>query len=79
MPQVWESTFNGGEGTNILWNLVYAARASNLHTVFVDGIPVAGQGTQLSEAKALAEIQAQTEDLLRRRDPFKATLTPVVG
>jgi 5-methylthioadenosine/S-adenosylhomocysteine deaminase len=81
MPWVWEHNPNGIEETNILWNLVYAARASNVHTVFVDGIPVieAGQSTRLSEAKALAEIQAQTEDLLRRREPFKATLTPVVG
>jgi hypothetical protein len=49
--------------------------------VFVDGIPIteAGQSTRISEVEALAAIQAQTEDLLRRREPFKATLTPVVG
>jgi 5-methylthioadenosine/S-adenosylhomocysteine deaminase len=75
MPLVWED----GD-TNILWNLVYAARASNVHTVFVDGeiVVQAGRSTRVEEAAILEAIQAQTLDHLSRRQRFKSTLTPVV-
>jgi 5-methylthioadenosine/S-adenosylhomocysteine deaminase len=75
MPLVWD-----GDDTNILWNLIYAARGSNVNTVFVDGVMVvqAGRSTHVSEAEVLERVQAQTIDLMKRREPFKSTLTPVV-
>jgi 5-methylthioadenosine/S-adenosylhomocysteine deaminase len=75
MPLVWD-----GADTNVLWNLVYAARGSNVNTVFVDGEMVvqSGRSTRVSEAHVLEQIQLQTLDLMKRREPFKATLTPVV-
>ncbi len=47
MPIVWDN-----EDSNVLWNLVYAARASNVHTVFVDGVMVVqnGRSTQVNES-----------------------------
>jgi 5-methylthioadenosine/S-adenosylhomocysteine deaminase len=65
----------------VIWNLVYAAKGSNVHTVFVDGemLIQAGQSTRVSEAKVLEEVQKQTIDHLKRREPFKSTLTPVVA
>jgi 5-methylthioadenosine/S-adenosylhomocysteine deaminase len=76
MPIVWDD----GD-PNVLWNLVYAARASNVNTVFVDGVMVIqnGRSTQVNELDMLTAIQTQTLDHLRRREPFKQTLTPVVG
>lgn len=76
MPIAWD-----GEYTNVLWNLVYSARGSNVDTVFVDGVMVvqSGRCTQVSEADVLQAIQTQTQDLLRRRESFKSTLTPVVA
>jgi 5-methylthioadenosine/S-adenosylhomocysteine deaminase len=75
MPLVWD-----GNDTNVMWNLVYAARGSNVNTVFVDGEMVvqSGRSTRVSEAHVLEQIQLQTLDLMKRREPFKATLTPVV-
>jgi 5-methylthioadenosine/S-adenosylhomocysteine deaminase len=75
MPLVWDD----GD-TNILWNLVYSARGSNVHTVFVDGdiVVQAGQSTRVEETALLEAIQAQTQAHLKRRSPFKNTLTPVV-
>jgi 5-methylthioadenosine/S-adenosylhomocysteine deaminase len=76
MPIVWD------DGTpNVLWNLVYAARAGNVNTVFVDGVMVVenGRSTKVNESDVLIAIQTQTLDHMRRREPFKATLTPVVG
>jgi 5-methylthioadenosine/S-adenosylhomocysteine deaminase len=76
LPIVWDD----GD-LNLLWNLVYAARASNVHTVFVDGRKVIahGRSTQVNEADLFAAIQRQTQDLMQRRQAFKGTLTPVVG
>jgi 5-methylthioadenosine/S-adenosylhomocysteine deaminase len=75
MPLVWDNN-----NTNVLWNLVYAARGSNVHTVFVDGEMVvqAGRSTRVSESEILEAVQQQTLDHLKRREPFKSTLTPVV-
>lgn len=75
MPIVWDDN-----DTNILWNLVYSARGSNVHTVFVDGKMViqGGRSTQVNESDVLEAIQAQTQALLERRESFKSTLTPVV-
>ncbi|MCL6434476.1 MAG: amidohydrolase [Leptolyngbyaceae cyanobacterium HOT.MB2.61] len=76
MPLVWDNN-----DTNVLWNLVYAARGSNVHTVFVDGEMVvqAGRSTRVNEAEVLEAIQGQTLDHLRRREAFKSTLTAVVN
>ncbi len=76
MPLVWDNN-----DTNVLWNLVYAARGSNVHTVFIDGEMVvqAGRSTRVNEAEVLEAIQGQTLDHLRRREAFKSTLTPVVN
>jgi 5-methylthioadenosine/S-adenosylhomocysteine deaminase len=67
MPLIWDDN-----DTNILWNLVYAARGSNVHTVFVDGEMVlqAGRSTRVNEAEVLEAIQAQTTNHLQRRAPF---------
>jgi 5-methylthioadenosine/S-adenosylhomocysteine deaminase len=76
MPIVWED----GD-TNILWNLVYAAKGSNVHTVFVDGEMViqAGCSTRVEESIILESVQRQTLALLKRRQAFKSTLVPVVS
>ncbi|NJP08243.1 MAG: amidohydrolase [Leptolyngbyaceae cyanobacterium RU_5_1] len=76
MPLVWDN-----DDTNILWNLVYAARGSNVHTVFVDGQMVvqAGRSTRVEEPAILGAVQTQTLDHLKRREPFKSTSTPVVA
>lgn len=75
MPLVWDDN-----DTNILWNLVYAARGSNVHTVFVDGEMVvqAGRSTRVNEAEVLEAIQAQTLEHLKRREQYKSTLMPIV-
>jgi 5-methylthioadenosine/S-adenosylhomocysteine deaminase len=75
MPLVWED----GD-TNILWNLVFAAKGSNVHTVFVDGEMViqGGHSTRVEEPTILESVQRQTLALLKRRQAFKSTLTPVV-
>jgi 5-methylthioadenosine/S-adenosylhomocysteine deaminase len=66
--------------TNILWNLIYAAKGSNVHTVFVDGemLIQAGRSTRIEEIPMLEAIQAQAIAHLKRQHPFKSTLTPVV-
>jgi 5-methylthioadenosine/S-adenosylhomocysteine deaminase len=71
MPIVWDN-----DDSNILWNLVYAARGSNVHTVFIDGEIVlqAGKSPRIEEHALLEAIQAQTQDHLRRRAPFKSSL-----
>jgi 5-methylthioadenosine/S-adenosylhomocysteine deaminase len=75
MPLIWED----GD-TNILWNLVYAARGGNVHTVFVDGEMVvqAGRSTRVEEGAILENVQSQALSLLRRRELVKADLNPVV-
>ncbi len=76
MPVVW----NEGD-VNVLWNLVYAARAANVHTVFVDGrkLVAAGQSTQVNEVEVLTAVQRQAQDLMGRRAAFNASLVPVVN
>lgn len=76
MPIVWDDN-----DTNVLWNLVYSARGSNVHTVFVDGEMVvqAGRSTRVNEPEVLEAIQSQTLNHLKRRESFKSVLTPVVS
>ncbi len=54
----------------VLWNLVFAARASDVSDVWVQGSPRvrAGQITALDEGDALQAIHEQTLSLLSRRE-----------
>ena len=58
-----------GDHDPLIWNLVYAARASDVRDVWVDGRPViqSGRSVRVDETQALAEAHAQTKDLLERR------------
>lgn len=58
----------------VLWNLVFAARASDVRDVWVGGNAVVQQRalTQVDEYALLEEIHHQTIDLLRRRSAVKA-------
>ena len=54
----------------VLWNLVFAARASDVNDVWVQGrhCVADGQLTGVDEAAALEEVHARTIDLLARRE-----------
>ncbi len=58
----------------ILWNLVFAGRASDVRHVWVKGEPCVDDGEicRLDESEALAEIHARTVDLLSRREGVAA-------
>ena len=58
----------------ILWNLVFAGRASDVRDVWVQGRPCVSDGEicGLDESEALAEIHARTVDLLKRREGVAA-------
>lgn len=58
----------------ILWNLVFAGRASDVRDVWVQGRPCVSGGKicGLDESEALAEIHARTVDLLKRRESVAA-------
>ncbi len=58
----------------ILWNLVFAGRASDVQDVWVDGRPClsGGQIVRISESEALEAIHERTRDLLRRREGVAA-------
>ncbi len=74
-PIVWEGT-----QTNVLWNLVYSARGSNVKTVLVDGKVILenGRSTLVDETALLQGAQAQTLQLMERRKDFAHTLVPMV-
>jgi 5-methylthioadenosine/S-adenosylhomocysteine deaminase len=57
----------------ILWNLVFAARGSDVHSVFINGecIIDAGRPTRISEQEVLNLAMTQTEELLNRRRNVK--------
>lgn len=59
----------------IIWNLVYAARASDVKDVFVNGKHVIADGhsTQVDESEVLMQTHKQTQSLLSRRASVKAT------
>ena len=54
----------------VLWNLVFAARASDVRDVWVQGRRCVADGrvTGVDEGAALSEIHDRTRDLLRRRE-----------
>ncbi len=58
----------------ILWNLVFAGRASDVRDVWVQGRRCLDDGdiTRLDESAALEEIHARTVDLLHRREGVAA-------
>ena len=63
-----------GEHDPVIWNLVYAARASDVQHVWVDGRQVLkdGRSTRIDEDEVLLHVHRQTQELLQRR---KATQT----
>lgn len=63
----------------VLWNLVYAARASDVRSVFVAGREVVDNGRVLGvdEDSVLERVHRQTVDLLERRRGVRAI--PMVG
>ena len=63
----------------ILWNLVFAGRASDVRDVWVQGHPCVADGnlTGVNESDALAEIHSRTIDLLARRE--KVAAIPMVA
>ena len=58
----------------VLWNLVFAARASDVNNVWVQGHHRVADGriTGIDEAAALDAIHAQTQSLLVRREETKS-------
>jgi len=69
-----------GQGGNLLWNLVFAARGSDVSDVWVDGIRLleAGQPTRVSEVAVIAAAQACAETLYQRCDKLAASAVPVI-
>ncbi len=58
----------------VLWNLVFAAQASDVKHVWVGGrqILAASRLTRVDEDRALEEIHGRTVDLLKRRARISA-------
>lgn len=58
----------------VLWNLVFAARGSDVHSVFVDGDLIVDnrKSTRVDEAKVLDHVMKQTHSLLKRRAAVKS-------
>lgn len=58
----------------VLWNLIYAARSTDVNHVWVDGRLVVkdGKSTLLNEEEALQMIHNKTKDLLKRREKTTA-------
>ncbi len=70
----------GSEGHDpILWNLVFAGRASDVRDVWVQGVECVSEGEicGLDESEALADIHLRTVDLLKRRE--KVAAIPMVA
>ena len=57
----------------VLWNLVFAARASDVTDVWIQGKQIVKQGdlVSLNEQRLLDDIHRQTVDLLKRREQAK--------
>lgn len=70
-PLVWEDG-----NTNVLWNIVFSARGSNVKTVIVDGdiLLADGLSTKVDEGRVMAAAQSQAELLMRKRRTFQHTL-----
>ena len=68
MPMITDSQENP-----ILWNLVFAARGSDVDTVFIDGecIVEKGKAVRVSDDEVLSLAMKQTHLLLKRRSKVK--------
>jgi 5-methylthioadenosine/S-adenosylhomocysteine deaminase len=64
----------------ILWNLAFAARGSDVHSVFINGecILNARLPTRISEDNVLSLAMSQTQDLLKRRKKVKGKTVAMV-
>ncbi|BBI30844.1 amidohydrolase family protein [Cohnella abietis] len=67
-PVFWDE-----DETNLLWNLVFAAKGENVDTVMVQGEVLLRQGksTKVSESEVMIMAQRQGEDWMRRREVHK--------
>jgi 5-methylthioadenosine/S-adenosylhomocysteine deaminase len=65
----------------VLWNLVFAARASDVRDVWVHGHHRVADGrlTGIDEAAALEEIHARTQSLLTRREATRPVAMLATG
>lgn len=71
-PIYWEDT-----DTNLLWNLVYSTRGSDVDTVMVQGeiLVSGGKTTKVSELEIISKAQIQGEDWMSRREQHKQYIT----
>jgi 5-methylthioadenosine/S-adenosylhomocysteine deaminase len=69
-----------GKENPVLWNLIFAARGSDVHSVFINGecIIDAKQPTRISEKDVLHLAMNQTQDLLTRRRSVKGKSVAMV-
>ncbi len=58
-----------GEHDPLIWNLIYAGRASDVQDVWIDGRQVLkdGKSTRVDEGDILLQVHRQTQSLLQRR------------
>lgn len=68
------------QGGNLLWNLVFSARGSNVRDVWVNGVQVLAnrRPTRVDEAQLLQQAQRCGEDLMRRCEALKSQAVAVV-
>lgn len=65
------------DDTNLLWNLVYASRGSDVDTVMVQGEILLrnGKSTKVDESEVIQAAQLQGTDWMRRREMHKQYIT----
>lgn len=65
----------------VLWNLVFAARGSDVHSVFVNGecLIEGGKLTRISEQKVLELAMRQTRSLLQRRNKIRGKAVSMIA
>ncbi|MFM2479793.1 amidohydrolase family protein [Celerinatantimonas sp. YJH-8] len=68
-PIFWDET----EQTNLLWNLIFAAKGENVDTVMVEGNILMRHRklTQASESDIILGAQDQGDDWMKRREAYK--------
>lgn len=73
-PIYWNEEEND---TNLIWNLVYSSRGSDVDTVLVDGEIVIenGKSTKTNEKEIIAQAQIQGVDWMKRRELHKKYIT----
>ena len=72
-PIYWNKT---EDETNLLWNLVYSARGSNVNSVMVNGHFLVRECEVLtvSEIEIMLQAQVQGESWIRRREKYKVAV-----